>query len=244
MSWQNRTLEGRSRRVCKIRKRGCSSSSSSSLAHKYRFKRAILVRKRAGSTTPVPTWKTGTKSPSVAMPGAELSKGSPNKTKEVSVSARKLAATLWEINTISSPPAPEESEAAIDKTDTRGKVKVGRISPTLPPNLSDPSNSPISEVGILFLFFKFSQSQRFIVCFIFMLKKLQKMDRSRGNGHKRRTSVVSQKLQVADYKLGGLDTISNASVEVTIMYTFHFHHFGVVSFGACKLAEINRENKI
>ncbi|GLT81979.1 hypothetical protein SLE2022_003990 [Rubroshorea leprosula] len=186
MSWQNQTLEGKSRRVCKIRKRGCSSSSSSSLAHKYRFKRAILVRKRAGSTTPVPTWKTGTKSPSVAMPGAELSKSSPNKTKEVSVSARKLAATLWEINKISSPPAPEESEAAIDKTDTRSKVRVAGISHTLPPNLSDPSHSPISE----------------------------KMDRSRGNGHKRRTSVVSQKLQVADYKLGGLDSISNASVEI------------------------------
>ncbi|GMI89026.1 hypothetical protein like AT3G11590 [Hibiscus trionum] len=89
----------------KIRKRGCSSSSSSPLIQNYRFKRAVLVGKKAGSTTPVPSWITvAAKPPSLAMATAEFpTKGSPKivaQTKEGSVSARKLAATLWEINTI------------------------------------------------------------------------------------------------------------------------------------------------
>nr|CAN83521.1 hypothetical protein VITISV_019055 [Vitis vinifera] len=89
-------MEGRVGGRCKIRKRGCSSSSSSSLAHKYRFKRAILVGKRGGSSTPVPTWKVNSRSPSSALKAAE----SAAKGKEASVSARKLAATLWEINDV------------------------------------------------------------------------------------------------------------------------------------------------
>lgn len=140
MSWQSRkNIEGKSSSrgggttTSKIRKRGCSSSSSSSLVQRYRFKRAILVGKRGGggggggggSSTPVPAWKTSTKSPSLAMPAPEQSKGSLNshqcgvKAKEVSVSARKLAATLWEINKV---PSPKDKQI-----------------------LSDPSYSPISE---------------------------------------------------------------------------------------------------
>ncbi|GKU93783.1 hypothetical protein SLEP1_g7349 [Rubroshorea leprosula] len=203
MSWQNQSLEGKSCRVCKIRKRGCSSSSSSSLVQKYRFKRAIVVGKRAGSTTPVPTWKTGTNSPSLAMPAAEFSKGSPNKAKETSVSARKLAATLWEINKIPSPPALEESEAARDKTNARTRVRVARISHTLQPNLSDPSYSPISE----------------------------KMDRYRENSHRRRTSVVSQKLRLTDYKVGSSDSISNASVMEIESYPRGKTHTGICMIG-------------
>ncbi|XP_019447677.1 PREDICTED: uncharacterized protein LOC109350826 isoform X2 [Lupinus angustifolius] len=79
----------------KIRKRGyCSSSSSSSFVTRYTFKRAILVGKT----------RTTTKSPSMTM--FQHKNGSfpyyasrvPSKDKELSVSARKLAATLWEIN--------------------------------------------------------------------------------------------------------------------------------------------------
>lgn len=75
----------------KVRKRGSSSSSSSSsLVRNYRLKRAILVGKRGGSSTPVPTWKT-----SSAKGGGG---GGDSRGKEMSVSARKLGATLWEIN--------------------------------------------------------------------------------------------------------------------------------------------------
>ncbi|XVF46966.1 hypothetical protein PTKIN_Ptkin03bG0070900 [Pterospermum kingtungense] len=189
MSWQqHQNAEGKAKRACKIRKRGCSSSSSSSLVQKYRFKRAILVGKRAGSTTPVPTWKTAatTKSPFLAMSGSEFpTKGSPKttaaKAKEASVSARKLAATLWEINTIPSLQGKEE----LEKKDRRRKApRVAKMAHALPPNLSDPSYSPVSET----------------------------MDRARIKSHRRRASVVSQKLQVTDYKLGSLDSVDNASV--------------------------------
>lgn len=51
-------------RKCKIRKTCCSSSSSSFLIRKkYRFRRAILMRKRGGSCTTVPTWGSNLKSP-------------------------------------------------------------------------------------------------------------------------------------------------------------------------------------
>lgn len=168
MSWQkHQEIEAKGNKTaCKIRKRGGSSSSSSSLIQKYRFKRAILVGKRAaaaGSTTPVPTWKTATtKSPSLAKLCAEFStKSSPNtvaKTKEATLSARKLAATLWEINTVpSSPQAKEELEKKGSRRRRRRKApRVAKMAHTLPPNLSDPSYSPISEVGFLcFISLKF-----------------------------------------------------------------------------------------
>lgn len=148
MSWQSQKhIEGKSSSrgggttTSKIRKRGCSSSSSSSLAQRYRFKRAILVGKRGGrgggggSSTPVPAWKTSTKSPSLAMPAPEQSKGTLTshrcgvKAKEVSVSARKLAATLWEINKV---PSPKDKQI-----------------------LSDPSYSPFSEVEFFTLFLEY-----------------------------------------------------------------------------------------
>lgn len=130
-------------RQCKIRKRGCSSSSSSSLVRRYRLKRAILVGKRAGSSTPVPTWKTSTSprsSPNCAtMPkkqkGQHHSKddGAGGKGKEpMSVSARKLAATLWEINEV-----PE-----LEGKDSKTREEV------IPSNLPDPPHSPLSEVGL------------------------------------------------------------------------------------------------
>jgi hypothetical protein len=153
MSWQNHNLEGKIGRVCKIRKRGCSSSSSSSLVRKYRFKRAILVGKRGGSSTQVPTWKTSarsrSRSPSLAMENAEFPKlpaskgggGGGRGKKEVSVSARKLAATLWEINEV---PSLQEKN---HKKEVTSRERVAKLSYQLP----DPCRSPISEVGFVSL---------------------------------------------------------------------------------------------
>ncbi|XP_058004084.1 uncharacterized protein At5g41620 isoform X2 [Hevea brasiliensis] len=175
-------MEAKSREHCKIRKRGNSSSSSSSLIQKYRFKRAILVGKRGGSTTPVPTWKTSTKSPTLSMPNAESTKCPPSqsggKAKEASVSARKLAATLWEINNIPSPRVRKDLETVADTKELRSREKVAKF-----PHLSDPSYTPIPE-----------------------------MDRSRGNGHRRRASFARKKFGVTDYNVGGLDSVSNASL--------------------------------
>lgn len=164
---------------CKIRKRRCSSSSSSSLAQKYRFKRAILVGKQGGSSTPVPTWKTISRSPSSVMQkNAENfpkfpppSRGG-GKGNEAPVSARKLAATLWEINDVPSP-------LKKDKKEMKCRERIQRSS-----RLSDPSHSPISEI----------------------------MDRTKGGCHRRRTSAVSEQLLLADYKLGRLDSLSNAAL--------------------------------
>ncbi|XP_061978579.1 uncharacterized protein At5g41620-like [Populus nigra] len=172
--------KSREQQQCKIRKRGNSSSSSSSLVKKYRFKRAILVGKRGGSSTPVPIWMTSSKSPTLAEPNAESTKCTPpqngSKAKEVSVSARKLAATLWEINGIPSPRVKKDLE---DKKEVRSREKVARL-----PHLSDPSYTPFSE----------------------------RMERSRGHSHRRRTSVVTKTLQLTDYHLGGLDSVGNSSL--------------------------------
>ncbi|KAJ4821947.1 hypothetical protein Tsubulata_036039 [Turnera subulata] len=177
----------KSREPCKIRKRGNSSSSSSSLVRQYRFKRAILVGKKAGSSTPVPTWMTGAKSPGLAMPNAAEStkchqaSQSGGKAKEASVSARKLAATLWEINKI--PPMGVKKDLEDKKELMKSRDRVTRLQHLL----SDPSYTPVSAEGI---------------------------DRSRGHGHRRRTSVGTKKLQLTDYNPGGggLDSVSTASL--------------------------------
>ncbi|KAK4741917.1 hypothetical protein SAY87_025505 [Trapa incisa] len=125
---------------CKIRKRGCSSSSSSSLVRRYRLKKAILVGKRTGSSTPVPTWKVGgLKSPAAlvipnssslsVMGDARGKKGVP-----VPVSARKLGATLWEINEV---PSPVKETPLEEKAMERRREK---------PLLSNPSYSSFPEV--------------------------------------------------------------------------------------------------
>lgn len=146
--------------VPKVRKRGCSSSSSaSSRVHNYRFKRAIVVGKaRHGlglggsrSGTPVPSWKTtpllrtAVESPSVSQAGTSRP-----------VSARKLAATLWEMNEVPSPRVAEELEQRKKKKMLmmmkKEKMRSGHsgsdsVSGSLPPHLCDPSHSPVSEVG-------------------------------------------------------------------------------------------------
>ncbi|KAF5751705.1 hypothetical protein HS088_TW02G00722 [Tripterygium wilfordii] len=176
-------MEGKQHRGhSKIRKRGCSSSSSSSIVKRYRIKRAILVGLKGGSSTPVPTWKTNTKSPALAMPNVEFT---PSQGREVPVSARKLAATLWEINNI---PSPKKD---LDKKELKNKEK-------LPQHLSDPSYSPDSEG----------------------------MDRSRCQGHKKRTSIVTKKLQMTDYKFEGADSVNNTSLMEIETHSKHKTHNG------------------
>ncbi|CAI8616255.1 unnamed protein product [Vicia faba] len=142
----------------KIRKRNCSSSSSSSLARKYRFKRAILVGKKGGTTTPVPLWKTSANSsPSMDTTTEQIlhssASGLPfkDKEKEVSVSARKLAATLWEMNDLI--PSMVKKEFEVDQmrtckeTSMKSREKAVSLSRSglLRSLISDPCNSPTTE---------------------------------------------------------------------------------------------------
>lgn len=144
-------------RKCKVRKRGCSSSSSSSLVQNNRLKRAFLVGKRVGSSTPVPRWKMmSSKSPSIENDKAALkyvASKAGEKARELSVSARKLAATLWEIDGLPSPRVRREN--LDDRKSEVGVVRKERIleesklgSTALV--LSDMFRSPVSEVGIAF----------------------------------------------------------------------------------------------
>ncbi|KAA3464057.1 Momilactone A synthase [Gossypium australe] len=193
----------------KIRKRGCSSSasSSSSIMQNYRFKRAILVgSKRGGSSTPVPTWKLMMRSPSMAsmlramespryagsQSGSKL-KG--QQQQQQPVSARKLAATLWEMNEIPSPRRKEGNEERRRMKEGREKGAAARSvhSGSLPPHLSDPSHSPVSE----------------------------RMDRSGTGSRQRRASSVSHKLRHTDNNVGVLDSVSNASLmELAVISEF------------------------
>lgn len=183
-------MEGKNGGQCKIRKRGCSSSSSSSLVRRYRLKRAILVGKRAGSSTPVPTWRTGAKSPPLMVPSACLAAAAQNgggrAKKEVPVSARKLAATLWEINGVTSPGEGSDLDATMDQKLSRRREKDARLSHSgsLVPRLPDPNHSPA----------------------------LERKGQAGGGNHQRRSSAVSQKLLITDFVEGGQDSYSNASV--------------------------------
>lgn len=163
----------------KIRKRGCSSSASStssSVVQNYRFKRAILIGKRGGgSSTPVPSWKLmRTPSSASALRAMDLqseNSAGVNKAKPLQqpVSARKLAATLWEMNEL---PSPKMKEDGYDERRVRREARARereRIarslhSGSLPPHLSDPSHSPVSDVGFLFLQFLFCVVCLIVVC--------------------------------------------------------------------------------
>lgn len=150
----------------KIRKRGNSSSpSSSSRIHNYRLsKRAILVGKnRAGlgrsrSSTPVPIWRTTPLRSAIETPKYSQSGRSARP-----VSARRLAATLWEMNEM---PSPKLSESNLEVRKPQQRKNGSRMGPKaeklmqsgfglhlgsgsgyLPPHLSDPPHSPtVSEV--------------------------------------------------------------------------------------------------
>ncbi|KAL6958567.1 hypothetical protein U1Q18_048653 [Sarracenia purpurea var. burkii] len=114
---------------CKIRKRGCSSSSStSSVLQNYRFKRAIMVGKARGSrlrsNTPILTWRTA--AARLRQEAAEATKYTPSQSgggRSRPVSARKLAATLWEMNEVLSPRGGEDVEEE-EKKLVKKEVKV------------------------------------------------------------------------------------------------------------------------
>lgn len=149
----------------KTRKRGCSSSSSSSsrIRHYRLNKRAIAVGKsRAGlgigvvgsrSTTPVPTWRNTPSRTAIESPRYSQS-GKPAQP----VSARRLAATLWEMNEIPSPKMSEtnlelmklqQKKNGIKREKLQSRCGLHSSSGSLPPHLSDPSHSPtVSEVHI------------------------------------------------------------------------------------------------
>ncbi|KAG5055731.1 hypothetical protein JHK85_008241 [Glycine max] len=169
----------------KIRKRGCSSSasSSSSVLHNYRFKRTILVGKRGGSSTPVPTWKLmSSRSPLRALASPKYPPSQTgNKPRQAPVSARKLAATLWEMNEI---PSPSPSVRSKKELRTRERVPRSMRSGSLPPHLSDPSHSPVSE----------------------------RLDRSGTGSRQKRTPSISQGARITEHHVGPLDSLSNVSL--------------------------------
>lgn len=175
----------------KIRKTRCSpSSSTSSIVHNHRPKKAALVRKRgAGSTTPVPTWRlVASRSPSISLRIAAETPRSKSGRSIVAqlqpVSARKLAATLWELNEV---PVPMSKDGR-----GRRRERVESFSSLLPPHLSDPSHSPVSE----------------------------RSDRSGTGTHRRRqSSSFSRKLRSNAPDIGVLDSVSNASLMEVFDFT-------------------------
>lgn len=115
----------------KVRKRGLSSSPPSK--QNYRLKRTFLMGKRRGSTTPVPTWKMiSSQSQALQNHRSYLSGGN---AEDLSVSARKLAALLWEIDGMPSPTL--KMEILEDNKTAAARQRI----------LSDPFLSTVSEVG-------------------------------------------------------------------------------------------------
>ncbi|RYR68371.1 hypothetical protein Ahy_A03g014865 isoform A [Arachis hypogaea] len=176
----------------KIRKRGCSSSSSSSLVRRrrYRFKRAILVAKKGVMATH--QHQHDEDHIHGALDSCECGESSRDLS---SVSARKLAATLWEINDFPPPPPPssrvkkkgfddeivEQMRSCKEAVRGREKKAVSLSRSELLRQLSDPSRSPNSE----------------------------RMIRFEGDCFKRRLSALSYQHQSGDYYL---DTHRSASL--------------------------------
>ncbi|GMH30129.1 hypothetical protein Nepgr_031972 [Nepenthes gracilis] len=198
MPRNERKMEGIQADTTKIRKRDCSpASSSSSVVQNYRFKRAIFGGKRGGggSTTPVPNWRmVSSRSPAVKLRLAAVDSSpahppshSGRLSQQQPVSARKLAATLWELNEAPSPGVRREDfiERRMQKDEWKRRDGVRRSvhSGSLPPHLSDPSHSPVSE----------------------------RMDRSRTNSYQRRESSILRRLKITGPSIGVLDSACNAS---------------------------------
>jgi len=149
---------------CKIRKRGGSSSSSSSLARRNRFKRAIFAGKRAaqddgGSGTPVKSI-TAAKTPVLLSFSPENLPIDHHQLQKRCVSARKLAATLWEINDDADPPVNSDKDCLRSKKPSRYRAKKSTefSSIDFPPRSSDPISRLSSEVRVCFSF-------KFPLCF-------------------------------------------------------------------------------
>ncbi|KAL9228603.1 hypothetical protein vseg_004162 [Gypsophila vaccaria] len=210
---QNNQEKNTSVRHCRIRKRVSSSSSasSSSVAKHYRFKRVVLVGKRVeqhcpNSTPVLPDRKVkmaGTRSPMQKMhsfeSGVKFGKDGNicssnnnnyhgnnygNKGKEA-LSARKLAATLWEINGMNSPKGVKDDMFE----ERRGR----KSSEKLPAKLFD------------------GQQHLLLDQFPHRSPVYEKIDGSKMGSHRRRSSATSQKLQMTEYMAGGLDAVGRAS---------------------------------
>ncbi|GFQ05899.1 hypothetical protein PHJA_002733900 [Phtheirospermum japonicum] len=176
----------------KVRKRGClspSSSSLSSLLQNHQLKRAFLVGKKRGSTTPVPMWKMMSSSKSPFMENYEFVAGkNGERSEDVSVSARKLAAILWEINGVPSPGV--KNGILEDKISEVGNFSKDRILDSCNlSSLSDPFCGNVSE----------------------------RMDPINFGSHRRKTATGFQKLQQADCNLGIATSAHNFLVQVDQM---------------------------
>lgn len=104
----------------------------------------------------MPSWETAARSLCGTMQSAELKQNSTSmvdgsKGKEVSVSARKLGATLWGINQVPSKKKDMEMNKEPKQARRSGErsAKLPSQSASLPPRLSDPSYTPFSEVDFL-----------------------------------------------------------------------------------------------
>uniref|UniRef100_A0A1D1XHP8 Uncharacterized protein At5g41620 n=1 Tax=Anthurium amnicola TaxID=1678845 RepID=A0A1D1XHP8_9ARAE len=185
----NRGLEGvAGGGGCKIRKRGCSSTSSSSMVmHKYRLKRAILVGRRGGTSTPVPAWRSPSSTAGMSNCSYFPLSNTSGKRKQAPVSARKLATALWELNGI---PGPQMTGNLKEERRLRRGMRWGDRTPksgqsgSLPPHLSDPSYSPVSETT----------------------------DRSGSGGHRRRMRVISQKPRLHERSHRALDSVTDGNL--------------------------------
>ncbi|XP_072958677.1 uncharacterized protein [Typha angustifolia] len=140
---------GSTSKPCKIRKRGCSSLSSaasSSALKKNRLKRAILVGRRGGSTTPIPAWKTNAGSSSYSTKVSETSqtKQSYNcgEGLRASISARKLATALWQMNGVPSAEMIRDLQEKIIKKEMRRRRR-GNITRLIHPG----SQSTVTEIS-------------------------------------------------------------------------------------------------
>lgn len=152
------------KRGCKIRKRGCyNSSSSSSLARRNRFKRAIFAGKRAaqedggGSGTPVKSIPAA-KTP-VLLSFSPEKLPTDHQFQKNSMSARKLAATLWEISDGTNPPVNSDTDGLRNKKPSRHRAKKSTefSSTDFPPESSDPISRLGSQSQVMLCFhFKFT----------------------------------------------------------------------------------------
>lgn len=176
----NQSPEGFINGGCKIRKRGCSSSTSSSLLQSNRYKRAILIRGKGASTKPVPMWRMNGRSPSSSgrisdSSWCRISNYGCSGT-QATVSARKLANALWEMSRNSSALEFEKLKEKIAKREKSGDYKLKRsievISPPRRP--SDEGHSPVLVVSVwllslsqwyIFIIFKVSDSSISVLIF-------------------------------------------------------------------------------
>lgn len=108
---------------------------------------------------------------------------------QTSVSARKLATALWEMNRISSPQVIENLPEKMSMKVTRGRGRMARsIQPSsLPRHLFDPSHSPVSDIS----------------------------DRSRSGSHRRIMPLIYQKSRYNEHNHKASDLPSNPSLMET-----------------------------